>query len=210
MAVILACAAVSLLICLPLWLHYKPLRPSLGVCFKALGTLCALIPALIAALKLEPACWVMVLALGLHVLADIVLEYQFVPGAGLFLLGHLCYASAFLTRFPLSAALPVCLVIFLGLLAWALYKNRKQAGKSLIPFAVYGAVLAFMASAGIAGGCASGTLRGVVTALGAALFVFSDGLIFRNLVRPELPRMDVLIMVTYYAAQLLLGASCLL
>jgi hypothetical protein len=46
--------------------------------------------------------------------------------------------------------------------------------------------------------------------IGAALFFFSDGLIFRQLLFPDRPRCDLPIMITYYLAQLLLGSACLL
>ncbi len=209
MYIVLACAAVSLLICMPLYLHYKPIRLSLAVCFKALGTVCALVCALIAALKLDPLYWAAAGALALHSAADVVLEYQFLAGAGLFLLGHICYIALFLRLFPLTAAMPVCLVIFLGLLFFLLYKNRSLVGKNMVPCAVYGAVLSLMASLSIAGGASAASAGGLMAAVGAALFVFSDGLIFRALLRPDLPRPDLLIMLTYYAAQLLLGGSCL-
>ncbi len=209
MVIALACSAVCLLICLPLYLHYKPLRLSLSLCFKSLGTCCALVPALIAALKLDPVCWVCVAALSLHCGADLLLEYSFVMGAGLFLLGHICYISLFLTWLPLSAAMPVCLIVFLAGLARLLYKNRSVIGKNIVPCAVYGAVLSFMAALGIAGGSAAASTRGIMIALGSALFFFSDGLIFRSLLRPELTRPHLTIMASYYAAQLLLGSACL-
>ncbi len=209
MIILAACAAVCLLICLPLYQHYKPLRLSLAVCFKALGTLCALVPALIAALKLDSVSWVCVLALALHIIGDIVLEYHFAAGAGFFLLGHICYISLFLNWFPFTSAMPVCLLILLGCLAFLLYRHRKIIGKNLVPCILYGAVLSFMAALGIAGGSTAASTRGLFVALGTALFAFSDGLIFRSLVRPDIPRMNLTIMITYYTAQLLLGASCL-
>ncbi len=205
----LFCAVVCLLICLPLYQHYKPLRLSLAVCFKALGTLCALVPALISALKLDPVSWVCVAALALHTVGDVVLEYSFIIGAGFFLLGHICYLSLFLTWFPLTAAMPVCLVILLGGLAFILYKSKTVIGKAMVPCVLYGIVISSAAALGIAGGSTAATVRGLLAALGMALFVFSDGLIFRSLVRPLLPRPNLTIMMTYYLAQLLLGASCL-
>ncbi len=209
MIIALACAAVCLLICLPLYMHYKPLRLPLSLCFKALGTLCALVPALVAALKLDPACWVCVGALGLHCAADVVLEYSFSLGAGIFLLGHICYISLFLSLFPLTVAMPVCLIVFLVSLAVLLYKNKKLLGRNLVPCAVYGAVLSFMAAQAIAGGSTAGSLRGMMIALGGALFIFSDGLILRSLLQPRAPRPHLVILLSYYGAQLLLGASCL-
>ena len=51
-------------ICLPLFLYYKKcLRLHLAAAYKTLGTLCAFLPALIAAIRLEPAYWVCAAAL---------------------------------------------------------------------------------------------------------------------------------------------------
>ena len=54
-------------ICLPLFLYYKKsLRLHLASAYKSLGTLCAFLPALIAAIRLEPACWICAAALLLN------------------------------------------------------------------------------------------------------------------------------------------------
>ncbi len=204
------CAALCLLVCLPLYLHYKPIQFSLAMCFKVLGTVCALVPALIAALKLSPVCWVCVAALTFHAVADWLLEVHFLSGMGCFLLGHLCYLCFFLTRFPVSVAHLICLLALLALLIFALWKFHDRIGKNVLPFTVYGVVLSAMCASGLAGGCGAFTLSGLLTALGAALFTFSDSLIFYALTHPESRRMNRLIMLTYYLAQLLLGTSCLL
>jgi len=67
-----------------------------------------------------------------------------------------------------------------------------------------------MSSCGIAGGATSYSLQGVLILAGAALFFFSDNLIFQGMLYPDRKRMDTLIMVTYYLAQLLLGFSCMM
>ena len=204
------CALLGLGVCLPLYLHYKALRPALGICFKALGTCCALVPALIAALKLNSLCWVCAAALCLHVAADVVLEFQFIWGMGCFMLGHICYIAFFLKLFPPTAAHLVCaLAQGLGLF-FLLTKQKDRVGKNMLPFACYGGMLCLMGSCAIAGGGSAGTLQGILVALGGALFLFSDGLLFRNLLYPGGRPMDWAIMSTYYAAQLLIGASCLL
>lgn len=204
------CALVCLGICLPLFMHYKVTKHTLGVCFKGLGTLCALVPALIAALKLSPACWLCAAALFLHVAADVLLEYQFIWGMGSFLLGHVCYIGFFMKLFPLSLAHLICAVV-LGLgFFFLLSKQKERIGKNMLPFACYGAVLCLMGACAIAGGGSAGTVQGLMIALGAALFLFSDGLLLRRLLYPTGKLSDWIVMTTYYAAQLLIGAACLL
>lgn len=206
----LGCAALCLGTCLPLFLYFKPRRLPLAAAFKSLGTLCALVPALVAALRLDPVYWIFVAAIALHALADALLEFWFEAGLGGFLLGHLCYIIAFCRLFPIGAAHLLLLLCFGALLASLFFRHRALIGKNLLPFAVYGAVLSLMAAAGIAGGASVYSLQGLLISLGAALFFFSDGLIFRHLLFPDRPRCDLLIMITYYLAQLLLGSACLL
>ncbi len=204
------CAVLCLLVCMPLYLHYKPIQLSLSLCFKALGTVCALIPALVGALKLSPICWICVAALSFHTIADILLELHFMWGMGCFLLGHLCYIGWFLTRFPFTAAHLICALILLGILVYVLWKYHARIGKNGLPFTLYGITLCAMCACGLAGGCAAFSLSGILTALGAAMFCFSDSLIFYDLTHPDGRRMNRLILLTYYLAQLLLGSSCLL
>ncbi len=204
------CALICFGVCLPLFFHYKPLKLPLAAAFKSLGTLCALVPALIAALRLDPQYWLFVVAIFLHAVADYLLEYWFEFGMGAFLLGHLCYIFAFLKLFPLSIAHLVLVVCFLAYLIWVFVRHKSLIGKHLLPFAVYGGVLGLMAACGIAGGATSYSLKGVFILAGSALFFFSDHLIFQGILYPDRKRMNTLIMVTYYLAQLLLGFSCML
>ena len=202
-------SALALLICLPLFLHYKrALRLPLAVCFKGLGTLCAFVLALIAAVKLDPRCYVCSLALLIHVAADIVLEFSFLVGGWLFLAGHLCYIAFFLSLVPVSAMHLICVLLLLGFSALFFWRWRKNIGKQLPVFALYAAVLSVMCACAL--GCfASNTLSGILIACGGALFFFSDSMLLRRLLFPSSRAMDWIIMFTYYAAQLLFGIACL-
>jgi len=135
------CALVCFGTCLPLFFHYKPRKPALGAAFKSLGTGCALVPALVAALRLDPLYWIFVAAIFLHALADYLLEFWFELGLGAFLLGHICYIFAFLRLFPVGLAHLILIVCFVGYLVWVFYKHKSLIGRHLLPFAVYGAVL---------------------------------------------------------------------
>ena len=84
-------AILCLGICMPLFLfHKKALRYILATSFKALGTFCAVVPALVAAIRLDPRCYVCVAALCLHTVADIFMEFSIFWGAGFFMAGHFC------------------------------------------------------------------------------------------------------------------------
>ena len=202
--------ALCLLVCLPLFMHYKQvLRLHLASSFKSIGTLCALIPALVAAIRLDPRCYVCVAALGLYAVADYLLEFSTYLGAGFFIAGHICYVAFFLQLFPISSVHLICLIGLLAIFVFVLYKNRKQIGKQMPPFAVYGSVLCIMSACAI-GSLSSFTLQGILIAAGGALFFVSDAILLHRTLYPAGRSVSWIIMITYYSAQLLVGLSCLI
>ena len=101
-------------VCLPQYLHYKKTgKLALGCAYKSLGTLCAFTMALIAAIRLDPRCYICAGAILLYAAADYLLEFQFMLGAGFFLAGHIlsvafffsfsCFSSSFRTLRPVPA-----------------------------------------------------------------------------------------------------------
>ncbi len=210
MVLCLCAAALSLGLCLPLFIfHKKALRPVLAAVFKSLGTLCALIIALVAAIRLDSRCFICVAALALHVFADFALEFSFSLGFGLFIAGHVCYISYFSQVYPLTPAHLLCLLGFLAILAVLLYRWKKAAGKQLPLFAFYGVILCLLTAAAVGGGIFSHTLSGMLAAIGAALFYISDALLCQKILFPVHASVTWIVMITYYLAQLFLAASCL-
>lgn len=204
--------ALCMLVCLPLFMHYKhhALRYKLAAAFKTCGTLCAAVLALTAALRLDPHCWICFAALMLHAVADYILEFNLWAGAGFFLAGHICYIAFFTSLFPPTSLHLICAVCLLAIMVYMFFfRWRKQIGKHIPLFAVYGAALCLMCACAI--GCFSGhTLQGQLIAVGGALFFLSDTMIFCRTLFSTGPRIDWAIMITYYAAQLLFGISCLI
>ena len=203
-------AALCLLVCLPLFLHYKhALRYRLAACYKCLGTLCAAALVLIAAIKLDPRCWVFFAGIMFHVVADWVLEFNFFLGVGLFAAGHVFYIAYFTNLCPPAALHLICVVCLLAVIAFMFWRWRNQIGKRMPMFVVYAVFLSVMAGCAIA--CLSAhTLRGQLIAAGGVLFFISDAIICaRTLFRAD-RTVDWAIMITYYCAQLLFGFSCLL
>lgn len=196
-------------ICLPLFLYYKKcLRLHLAAAYKTLGTLCAFLPALIAAIRLEPACWVCAAALLLYAFADYVLEFNFMLGAGFFMAGHICAIGFFLRLSPVSAVHLICLLLLGATSVYVLYLWRKPVGKRMPFFAVYVASLVMMCVCAI--GCFPvHGIAGILIAAGGALFYISDFFLFRRLLFPADRIVSWIIMITYYAALLLFGISCL-
>lgn len=205
-----AIAALCLLVCLPFYMHYKStVRDKLANSFKVLGTLCAVSFALIAAIRLDPRCWVLFAGMVLHAAADWFLEYNLYWGGGFFLAGHICYIAFFLNLFPVSIIHLVALICLLGIAVFLFWRWRGPIGVNLPFFGVYAFVLCVFAACAI-GGLSAMTTQGVMIAVGGAMFFLSDTLILGRLLFSSDRTVDWAIMILYYGAQLLFGASCLL
>ena len=202
-------AVISLGVCLPLFMAYKrALRPVLAALFKSLGTFCALTIALVAALRLDPRCWISVAALSLHMCADYALEFSFPWGFGLFIAGHVCYIAYFCQVYPLTAGHILCLLGFLSILGVLLFRWKKAAGKQLPLFAFYGVILCLLTATAVGGGIFSHSLSGILAAIGASLFFISDALLCQQILYPAQPIVSWIVMITYNLAQLFLASSC--
>ena len=203
-------AAVCLLLCLPLFMYYKKrLQYMLAALYKTSGTLCAMIPALVAALRLDPKYWICAGAIMIHAVADFLLESNLYLGAGFFLIGHIGYVALFLQLYPIGAVHLICLLGFLAFTAVVFWRWRDQIGKRFPLMAVYGAVLCVMCASAL-GALSGGTTQGIMIGCGGALFYISDFIICRRLLFPAGRSADWAIMILYYMAQLLFGMSCLL
>ena len=204
-----AVCALTLLVCLPFFMHYKKaLHYKLAASFKALGTLCAASLALTAALRLDPHYWICFAALVLHAVADYLLEFNLYWGEGFFLAGHICYIAFFTRLFPVTAIHLIVAVCLLAVTAYLFWRWRKTIGKRMAPFAVYAFILAVTTACAI--GCLSAhTLQGQLIALGGALFYISDAFVLGRLLFGAGRAADWMILILYYSAQLLIGVSCL-
>ena len=201
--------AVAFGVCLPMYLHYKKaLRMHLCCAYKSLGTLCAFSMALIAALRLDPRCWICAGAILLYAAADYLLEFRFMLGAGFFLAGHILAIAFFLSLVPFSVLHVAAIVILAATSAYIFWSWRKQIGKQLPVFIVYGVFLVVMCAAAI--GCFSAyTAAGILFACGGALFYISDCILLRRLFFASAASLDWAVMLTYYASVFLFGIGCL-
>lgn len=206
----IACVcAVCLGICLPCFMYYKKnMRLPLAAAYKCLGSFCAFLLSLIAAIRLEPRCTVCAASMLLYVIADGFLEFSFMMGAGFFLAGHICAAAFFLNIAPFTAVQPVSFILLAGLLAFVLWRWRRAVGKQMVLFSIYGFSLVAMSAASL--GCfMMNSLTGILIAVGGALFYFSDFLLLRRILFPSDRSLSWMIMITYYCSLLLYGIACL-
>ena len=207
--IVLFAAAICLGACLPLFMIYKKrMHTLLAAVFKTLGTSCAFIISLIAALKLNPACILCAAGMLLHAAGDFVLEFRFLPGAGLFFAGHILYIGFILKVFPFSGTAVLCFLCLMAMTAFMLYRWRKVAGKQTVVFSVYGAMLCALCACCLGCGMASHTFAGILAASAGSFFFLSDGLLCYRLLFPPSRYLPWAVMITYYTAQLLFSACC--
>ena len=197
-------------VCLPLFMYYKKsLRPRLAACFKVLGTCCALVVALVAALRLDSQCWVCVIALALQAAGDYALEFSFPLGMGFFMAGHIAYIAWFAQLFPVTVSFAVILGCLLFLTGIVMYRWRDKVGKQMPLFILYALILCGMTAFALSGGFSAFSVRGILIAAAATFFFLSDFMILLRLLFPAGRWLEWTVMVTYYCAQLLFGISCL-
>lgn len=159
------------------------------------------LPALLLAVAAWPAGPLAVAAFGFCALGDALLldkDRFFLHGLGAFLVGHALFIPVFWARS--QGEPPLVLGIGVGLFAVAVLAVvvPRLAGVLRVAVPVYAAALAGMV---VAAGAVS-----PVAAAGAVTFAVSDGVLAVNrFVRP-VPRAETVVMLTYYAAILLLGS----
>lgn len=117
-----------------------------------------------------------------------------------FLVGHLCFIAAFLTIsgvWPTPGVVIGMLFVVVGMVRLLMPKS----GVLRLAVPVYGLTLGTMAMA-------ASTLGSLAFA-GAATFMVSDAFLAFTLFKRPVPRGDVVVMVTYYAALLILASAAL-
>ena len=173
------------------------------------ATLAVLVAAAVTADLGDATPWV-VAALALGLVGDIALLVPsgppgsppppaFLVGLGAFLLGHLAWIAAFLTRDVHGLAFGSGLLVALGLsglvLGPVLASAKRSAGT---PFA--GIIAGYAVVLGLAAAFAAGTAA-IATAIGGVLFLLSDATLARErFVRP-VPHGRLLVIVSYHLAQ---------
>ncbi|WP_052487238.1 lysoplasmalogenase [Gordoniibacillus kamchatkensis] len=122
-----------------------------------------------------------------------------------FLIAHLIYISAFITRWRFSAVhllylIPIALYSFFLLRGLHEGMITKNAGGMWGPILIYVIVISLMIWSAVIS-------RSWVAITGAILFFLSDSLLAWNMFVNPIPLADFWVMVTYYTAQFMIAAS---
>jgi uncharacterized membrane protein YhhN len=129
----------------------------------------------------------------------------FIPGLASFLVAHLFYIALFgqaQTWFPNRRALAAVLAV--GASMYAIVWGGLDNPVLKIAVAAYVTVISLMASQAIGRASYSGDTAARWVAVGACVFMVSDSLIAINKFVTPVPLASLWILVTYYAAQMLI------
>jgi uncharacterized membrane protein YhhN len=149
------------------------------------------------------------LGLALSLLGDVLLipEGFFVAGLIAFLCAHLAYLRALTVDTRLAARrLPFAVVALVAVAILAMLWPTLPTGLRL-PVIGYVAVLGAMCAQALARAMAVGTTAARVAAIGAVLFLTSDALLAFDRFHTRFDAAPLLVLGTYYVAQLLLALS---
>jgi len=183
-------------------------KKKLSLLFKALATTMTLTLTVLGYLR-SPDTFglLMMIAMGICLVADILIGVNFIVGVFAFLLGHLFFIPAFLQTYNPRWFFSVSVFVFGLLLVWFLFHNYfKTAGDKCVPCLVYSVILSAMLALGVPAFLTFDT-RGTLLAAGAVLFVTSDLTLARSKFIKRTQLNDTISLTLYYMAQFLFGLS---
>lgn len=175
-------------------------RARLALALKPLPVLC--LAVWVAAGARSADAWLVAAGLVVSMVADVVIESSFLGGLATFLLAHVAYVAAFVSR--TSEPRLLLLLPFAGWGVAVLWRLWPGLGAMRVPVVVYAVVICTMmwraaATVGLPGGW---------TALaGAVLFAASDTLIAFDRFHRPLAHGRYAIMALYWAGQFLIAWS---
>jgi uncharacterized membrane protein YhhN len=154
--------------------------------------------------------WLVVLGLLLSLAGDVFLmlpnDRTFIFGLASFLVAHLFFIAAYRSRGGFGFTWWLAL-LFLAYTAVLIYLLWPTIGEMRIPVIVYGAVLMVMGWQAAEMWLRWSDLSALAAMLGAILFMLSDSTLALNKFRAPIRQSSVIIMSTYWAAQLLIAWS---
>lgn len=130
---------------------------------------------------------------------------HFVIGLSAFLIGHLFYTAAFITKWKFSwirlcTIIPI--LIYAGIMANQLVRSMQNTDNEglIIPVMIYLLIILSMGGFSIMSG-------NIWSMIGSTLFIISDSILAWNKFVSDVAYSSVLIMLTYYTAQFLIANS---
>ncbi|WP_126993440.1 lysoplasmalogenase [Thermosipho globiformans] len=175
------------------------------VIFKVLTTFTILLIALLNSSGVE---FLVVAGLFFGMLGDFLLEFEdkFLHGMVLFLLGHIFYSLSFFMKFGVPNILVFFIVLFILLILYfvILFKKAKDFK---IPILVYTIAIGIMLSFTFSPAFKNIYYLRFMLPLAGGLFVFSDFLIAIEKFVRKIKYSEIIILGTYFLAQLIIALS---
>lgn len=152
--------------------------------------------------------WLIFVGLLFCVLADVLLELEFLWGVIAFGMAHLFFIAGIYQVEGIKIGCIIGMVVIYGVLFLIFRKGLSRLGKLKIPILIYAAVLSFMVSMAVnAAMIAPGRSRYMLAA-GACAFLLSDSLIaVRTIEKKQSLLLGAVLLVLYYSAVYMLGMS---
>jgi len=170
--------------------------------FKCTTTSCAVLLALYGAALHGGSNWLLAAGLLICAVADGVLVYYFIPGMGIFGLGHIAYCAAYLLKSPPGTLNFLLMAFLMTVVAFGALKFKNRMGRRTVPFTLYAFILCVMLSLG--------ATQTPLLALGALFFIISDATLAKNILLGATRRQDYFSLGCYYLGQFLIAASIIL
>ena len=205
-------ALLSGLVIMPVRYRYlSENRRAAELTLKAIPTLLCAVFAVWACLDGSADRYAVLVFMGLMVCTagDVVLGIRFAVGGVLFLLGHVCYISAFLSQQTLSVWNLLVFAVMLSCLWLFCQRYRPLIKSKLISYGIllYSAALAVVLCLSLPLPFAAISQRSVLAAVGAVLFVISDMGVCHGILIDTSESFSFRMLGVYYLAQLCLALS---
>ena len=154
----------------------------------------------------------MTIGLFVTMLADIILNLEFMIGAIVFALGHICYIFAYIQiqKFTTKDLIaPICIFIPATLIITLVPLFNFGGIVMEIVCIIYALIISCMVGKSIANSIKEKTLSNIIITIGSILFFISDFMLLFSQFA-DVPRIfGVLCLATYYPAQAVLAFSIL-
>lgn len=167
---------------------------------KGGATACAALLALFAAFTGGGA-YAYTIAIGLFIcaIADMVLETHFVPGMGVFALGHVAYIVAFLQKGALNLYSIIIYAVMVVVTYFVSKSLKNKTKENIAPYVGYANIILLMLALSI--------FVNPLAFIGALFFAVSDSMIAYRLVFGPAKFNDYLCITLYYLGQYLIALS---
>lgn len=156
---------------------------------------------------------IMLIGLTFAMLGDIILELQFIIGAGLFAIGHIFYFLAYCNLIPFRwKDLIYGAIIFVPVTLFIIFAPFFDFGGILMEIVciIYAIIISCMVGKSISNYIQDKNLLHLIILIGSVLFMFSDFMLLLN-VFADLPRVvNILCLASYYPAECMLAYSIIL